>query len=128
MKGLPQEQPVNTEGLIRNLAAKVAYLEQVVSDLSTELAKVTRIAAAPTGQTSIPQKTMQQGLADSGFGYGIRGGIAKYIDVDRTLLVRDNDAGGIAYSSPIASSVVTTNNIVWDSTAGCFKFYAVYKE
>lgn len=128
MKSLPQEKPINTEGVIRNLEARVAELAEQVNRLRDELAKATRVAAAPTGQASIPQKTMQQGIVDSGFGIGIRGGIAKYIDVDRTLFVKDNTVGGIAYSSPLADTSSLKNNIVWDATAGCFKFYGVYKE
>ena len=112
MRNLPKEKLVGTEGLIKQLEAKIASLEQRVTKLQEETTK--------KNISTVPNVTEYGSISSA---INANNGIARYIDVDETLFVRDNMVGGIAYSS-----VLGTENVVWDAVAGCFKFYGVYKE
>ena len=110
MKNLPKEKFMGVEGLIKQLEAKVASLEHQVEDLQN---RTTR-----KDISNVPNITSYGAF---GAAIGIRKGVSRYIDVEKTLL-RDTYGG---YRSVLKSSTPSCNNVVWD---GCWKFYGVYKE
>ena len=117
MRNLPKEKFIYTEGLIKRLEAKIASLEQRVTNLQEETTR--------KNEATAPGRTSYGAISQASSG---RNGIARYIDVRKTYLVLDDGIGGIGYKSFLQSLTPSKNNVVWDATAGCFKFYGVYKE
>ena len=113
MKNLPKEKFVNTAGLIKQLEAKVASLEQQIKDLQERTTR--KDVATP------PNITSYNGASPA---IAARNGIARYVDVKLTQFTYEDGER----KAPLMSLDADKNSIVWDETAGCFKFYGVYKE
>ena len=113
MKNLPKEKFVNTAGLIKQLEAKVASLEQQIKDLQERTTR--KDVATP------PNITSYTGASPA---IAARNGIARYVDVKLTQFTYEDGTN----KAPLMSLDPEKNSVAWDSVNECFKFYGIYKE